>query len=99
MRQKSRKGFTLVELVIVIVFIMMLLVIPAIFGVICGNYWYTEAGVLHDLQVDHPEITSVVKTERHVFSDSVITVETAKGRQVYYLDTNVMTNHKFSTSK
>jgi len=96
MQKINRRGFTLIELLIFITIIALLVIFPL---VICGNYWYTEAGVLQELQADHPEITKIVKTKRNIVSCSVITVEEAGKRQVYHLDTNIMTNYEFSTTE
>ncbi|MFW9880764.1 MAG: type II secretion system protein [Candidatus Thorarchaeota archaeon] len=92
----NKKGYTLVEILIVIACIAIVaLVNIGVIALACGNYWYTEEGVERQLKIDHPNITRVLRTQRNVFSFSVITVEEDGRRVEYCLDTGIFFNYEF----
>jgi prepilin-type N-terminal cleavage/methylation domain-containing protein len=99
-RRSSQKGFTLIELIIVgaILFILVgwLLVWRTI---LAGNYWFSEGGVLRELRADHPAVTEVIKSQRNIYADSVITVKEGEVRRDYCVDTNMLFNYEFSDCK
>jgi hypothetical protein len=83
--------------VILAIVIMWGLVISTVFK---GNFWFSEDSVLRELRVDRTEAVRVLKTERNVYSDSVITVENKDGsRADYCLDSDVLWNYSLSTCK
>lgn len=96
---RSNDGFTSTEL-------MRVMAIIAIIGgilffvfakIVCqGNFWYTEKSVLEELKVDYPQISSILKTKRNFFDDSVIIVREADENKTYCLDTDAMWNYDFS---
>ena len=52
---QKKDGYTLIELSITIVIIAFVIGLLSIFVIVCkGNFWYTEAGVLKELRIDHP---------------------------------------------
>lgn len=71
--------------------IVLLLIITVGF---CGNFWYTEAGVLRNMQFNNPDTNRIVDTEIGVWDYSKIIAEENGSQAVYYLDTNILTNHK-----
>ncbi len=95
---KLQKGFTLIELLVVVCVVGFVVFYGLFILTFCqGNYWYTEEGVLRELAIDHPEVAKIVKTERNVYADSVITAEQKDGQKVdYCLDTSVLWNYHFS---
>ena len=99
MNVRDQRGFSLIELLVValIIFIVVgVFGLGLIGGVACGNYWYTEAGVLEDLRIDHPDISRILRTRRSAYSYSVIEVENQDGsRASYELDTNILFNYEF----
>ena len=98
--RKQNAGYTLVELIIVIAFIATAVATSVGFGLIgSGNYWYTEGGVLKELQIDHPNVTEIVKTERNVFADSVIMVKEDGVLHNYCLNSNALFNYTLSDCK
>lgn len=42
--------------------------------VIQGNYWFTENGVILELKIENPLPSEILKTNRNVYTDSVINV-------------------------
>jgi len=63
---------------------------------LAGNMWFTDSGVLRELQIDHPEIQNLRKTERHPWDYSKIRVMNDDGTEsCYYLDTNILFNYEF----
>jgi prepilin-type N-terminal cleavage/methylation domain-containing protein len=101
-RLRRKNGFTLVEVMIVmgLIAISAVVVYGFIITVICrGNFWFSEEGVLRELKVDHPGVTEILKTERNVHAKSVITVKEDGFNHVYYLDSDMLWNYKFSESK
>ncbi len=96
---KKNNGLTLAELLITALMISIIILSGYVFLVktVCqGNFWYTETGVLKELQIDHPNITAVLKTTRYVFHKSVITVKEDGKKRNYYLDTSILWNYEFS---
>jgi len=93
---RSEKGFTLVELIIVIIVVAIIVVFAILFinGILKGNQWYTEDGVLKSIQFEHPEVTEILKTERNIFDKSVIYVKEGGINRVYLLDSNILFNYK-----
>lgn len=100
MSVKKNRGFTLIEVVTVVVMVFALFILlfgAVITGIGKGNFWFSESSVLRELQVNHPEVTRVLKTERNVYSDSVITIENKDGsRSDYCLDSDILWNYSFS---
>ncbi|MFC1720749.1 prepilin-type N-terminal cleavage/methylation domain-containing protein [Patescibacteria group bacterium] len=96
---KRSTGFTLVELIIVIVIIVIVVLGGYVFlmKTVCqGNFWFSGSSVLRELQLNHPNVVKVLKTERNVFDNSVITVEDKEGvRQKHCLDTDILWNYDF----
>jgi len=94
---KNNKGFTLIELIIVVV---IMFIVVGFFGIgvigtgIMGNQWYTEAGTLRKIQLEHPAVTEILDTQRNVWSYSVITVKENGINKKYYLDSNILFNYK-----
>jgi len=99
----NQDGFTSVELLFVVVII--LSIVGFIWGVVAnailaGNFWYTEEGVLRDIQIDHPGIMEVIRSERNVYDDSVITVKNDAGsRFTFTLDSDIFFNYVITESK
>ncbi len=60
-----------------------------------GNFYFTAETVLRELRADHPQVSKILKTERHVFTDSKIIVLEGEKKKEYCLDTNVFFNYKF----
>ena len=69
-----------------------------VYSTICrGNFWFTEAGVLREIQADHPDVQKIVRVDHNIWSDSRIEVETIAGDRVWYdLDTNVLFDYELS---
>lgn len=93
----NKRGFTLIELIIVIAVIVIIIGWFGAGGIILkGNYWFTEESVLKELRIDYPNVSSILKTERNVYSYSKILVENKDGsRAIFLLDSNVLFNYKF----
>ena len=99
--RKGQEGFTLVELMIVVVIIGIVVVGIGIIGTgVMGNYWFTENGVVEQLQEENPEVgvTTMYNsgTNRNVWRSSVIVVNTSEGRMTCKLDTDVFFDYSFS---
>jgi prepilin-type N-terminal cleavage/methylation domain-containing protein len=93
----KNKGFTSVELIVVIVILALGFAVGfGVFGVLKGNFWYSEDKVFQVLKSEHPQITELVSTQRHVFGKSIIKVRENGAVRIYYLDTNVLFNYSFS---
>ena len=99
MAPKNQKGgITLIEIFIVVIFI--LVVVLGVGGVLKGNYWFTEGGVLRELQLDYPDVSEILKTNRNVLARSVITIENADGsRSEYLLDANILFDYGFELAE
>ncbi|HBI34436.1 MAG TPA: hypothetical protein DEA43_01185 [Candidatus Moranbacteria bacterium] len=91
---KNQNGYTLVELLIVLVIVFIVCGYGLIGAGVMGNAWFTEKGVLKKIQANHPKITKLIDTERNMFRYSVITVEENDQRKQYDLDSNVLFNYK-----
>jgi len=58
-----------------------------------GNVWWNDSRALAKIQIDHPDVSKVVTTERHVYAPSKITVDQDDGVLVTYcIDTDAMWN-------
>jgi hypothetical protein len=60
-----------------------------------GNFWYPEKNLIEILQRSYPEAEQIVKTERNLFADSVITAKMidAEGNETtktFCLDTSIL---------
>lgn len=99
MLTSKRSRFTLIEGVIAVFIIVAIVSVGLVGAVICGNYWYTQSGVLQVLKADHPNVTEIMKTERHVFGKSIITVKENGETRVYKLNTNILWNYKLTEAQ
>jgi len=98
MRRERQKGFTLIELLVVVV-VLVIIVCGLGFGIIgagmMGNHWFTEEGVLRDLQVDHPEVVKILRSKTHIYGYSEILAGNRDGsHSTYTLDTNILYNYE-----
>jgi len=96
MKLGNNKGFTLIELLIVVAMLCIVIGgigLGVIGGIIMGNAWYFEADVLRKIQIDHPQATKIIDTQRNIWKYSVIKVEENGQRREYCLDSNVLFNY------
>ena len=60
-----------------------------------GNYWYSDEGVLEAIQLNNPNIDSILKSTRNITDYSVIlTKDTDNSKHVFYLETDIFTNYR-----
>jgi len=96
--KRSEKGFTVIELIIVVALIAIVVIGIGFLTLRC-NFYYTEQGVLTQLQEEH-EQSGFVKifksgTERNVYAYSVISVQDNEGNKYEFcLDTSVFFDYK-----
>ena len=94
--QKSKKGFTVIELAItgvfVLIFLMMLVVVGFIGPMIVrGNCWFDRATLLRTIQIDHPLVKEIIWTETHLTDPTIVWVENSdKTRDIYRLDSDIL---------
>ncbi|HPW34460.1 MAG TPA: prepilin-type N-terminal cleavage/methylation domain-containing protein [Candidatus Paceibacterota bacterium] len=104
---KNSKGFTLVELLIVVV--MVAIVFVALPTVFMGNFWYTEEGVLRELK-NGGMVTGnaiIIRTERNIWKSSQIEISDSFGNSygsyncvaIFDLDTNILFNYKLTLNR
>jgi len=95
MNLKDNKGYTLVELLIIIVFISSIAFsFWASITFVSGNFWYTEKGVEKKITLTYPDALLVVDTHRNIIDYSEITVKMKSGEfKTYYLDTSILYNY------
>ena len=96
-----KNRFTLVELLITLTIMIMIvslvLIIPIV--ILRGNFWFTENGVLRELQGENPKIVKLFKIDRNVFSLSEIQVKDVNNvSSIYKLDTCVLFNYDLRLS-
>lgn len=98
MKKNSQDGFTLVELIFTLIILVILVVLPM---VLCtGNFWFTDNGALCAIQVDYPEASRVLATQRNIFQPSVVTVENKDGSKTkYYLESDIFFNYDIQPRK
>ncbi len=94
---KNRKGFTLLELMIVYVILMSIIVVVDYYLIggilIKGNYWVSEKTALKAIQIDNPDYIKIVKLNRNVKAYSVAIAEDKNGdRKSFALNTNILQN-------
>ena len=97
----NESGFAIWE-VLSAIFVLTVACVFWIDIVLGGNFWYTENGVLKEIQLQYPETTEIIHTQRNIFAYSVITVRTVREGDAavkkyienkYYLDSNVLFNY------
>ncbi len=94
--RKKECGFTLIELINVLAIVVVLIM----FGLITSaNCWYTEGGVLKELQIEYPNAKTIVKTTRNIVADSIIVTSESDAFGRYCLDSNILFNYTFSECK
>lgn len=94
--KKYQKGFTLIELMIVIFFVGVVGILLCYCTLGAGNFWCTESGVERQLKAEHPEINEVVTINRGVWGYSRVLAKTKDGAsQTYCLDSNILFNYEF----
>jgi prepilin-type N-terminal cleavage/methylation domain-containing protein len=95
--KRKKSGFTLTELLIVMMIILIVIGgmgIGIIRGILLGNEWYTESGVLKEIQVTHPEAQKILTSHRCAYHHSKFIVENKDGsRREYYLKSNIFFNY------
>lgn len=96
MKKKNQKGFTLIELMIVVGLVSVIGVLFCYFALGAGNFWCTESGVERQLKAEHPEIAEIVTINRGIWGSSRVLVKTKDGvSQTYCLDSNILFNYEF----
>lgn len=96
----GNRGFTLIELLIVIAIVCNVAIFVLLeITIIMGNQWYTEAGALKQIQVEHPTATEIIDTQRNLWKYSVITVKEKGVSKTYYLDSNIFFNYEIHEKK
>lgn len=102
MKPGFKHGFTLIELIIILIILLVIvggICFGVIGGVCMGNAWFTQEGVLKELQIQEQQNppTNILTYKRNIYKKSVITTELQNGeRQDFLLDSNVMFNYTFS---
>jgi prepilin-type N-terminal cleavage/methylation domain-containing protein len=97
MKLGNNKGFTLIELLIVIAILCIVIGgigLGVIGGIIMGNEWYSEEGVLRKIQLDHPQVAKIIDSQRNTWGYSIVKVEENGQRKEYCLDSNILFNYK-----
>ncbi|MEK7139097.1 MAG: hypothetical protein AAB817_00160 [Patescibacteria group bacterium] len=98
MKQSSRGrgGYTLIELIITVVFLFLVVGVVIygglITGVAMGNFWVGEGSAPKAVQLVDPTATKVLQLERNVWAYSKVTVDTSAGRRTHQLDADVLQN-------
>lgn len=92
---KNNKGFTLIELLIVIAIIGILaLCFTGAERIFRGNCWYSENGVLKELQIIHNPNIVKITTRRNIFNRSVVIAIDKENNVIRYsLDSNIFFNY------
>jgi len=103
-KAKGQAGFTLIELVIIVGLIGIVVVgLGVIKTGLMGNYWWTEAGVVEQLQEENPDagVSSMYNsgTHRNVWGSSEIVVNTSEGRMTCELDANILFDYELRDCK
>jgi len=103
MKTKSgSQGFTFIELLIVFGIISIVVVGIGMIGMgIKGNYWWTQTGVVSQLQEEHPGVEKMIvsKSERNIFRESRITVIQNGQPITYCLDSDIFFDYQFKECK
>jgi prepilin-type N-terminal cleavage/methylation domain-containing protein len=103
MKSKSgSQGFTLIELLIVFGIISIVVVGIGMIGMgIKGNYWWTQTGVVSQLQEEYPDVEKMIvsKSERNIFRESRITVIQNGQPVTYCLDSDIFFDYQFTDCK
>lgn len=95
-RKRNEKGFAMVNW-FTMYFVFVVVSIVGVYGTLfTGNFWYTEAGALQQLQRERPAVTELVKTQRNIWDYSVIYVTENGEEKTYFLDTDVLWNYEFT---
>jgi hypothetical protein len=98
----SSRGVTLIEILLGLALVAVIVTVfgfGLLGGVIMGNEWYSEAGVLKAIRVDHPEAKTVLISNRCFYKKSEFVVEGEDGRRAkYYLDSNILFSYDITTT-
>ncbi|MBI2483226.1 hypothetical protein HYV74_03565 [Candidatus Uhrbacteria bacterium] len=91
--RRSRRGYTLLELLLTIIVLFGGIGGLLVGGVLMGNFWITEDGALACAKFANPSVVRVAKLERGIWgSGTIISEDNGGTRHVFVLDTNVLGN-------
>ena len=98
---RNNKGFTVIELMFVMVITMILLGYGVIYSaILAGNFWFTEDGVLRKIQIQDETAVSVIDSNRNVFWDSGVTVIDKDGDKTdWKVDANILFDYEVKPDK
>lgn|GEM_PF-4347454 len=94
--KKMRKGFTLVELIIVLALVCTIACFFLIIPLCRSNIWFSEVGVAEQLSQERRIKVEVIKVQRKFFSHSEVTVRVNEASEitVFCLDTDLFFNYE-----
>ena len=88
-------GFTLIEMMIVVVIIAILASMIWVFSLVSANFWCTDSGVERQLMGEHPQVTKMIKVERNIFTYSRVTAIENGQEKMFCLNSNLLFNYEF----
>lgn len=96
LRMTGNKGFTVIELLLVIVVVGVLVIGIGFYGGICkGNFWVGEESALKAIQRIDPTIVSVFSLERYIWGYSkVVAIDKNGDQREFSIDANILQNRR-----